>query len=142
MYHNVNIIYDTSQNKVSNIVTRKNTGILSVSQGIVFETHGAGVCFGKNKNQTSIHLLVWSPLPLNDVLFLKDGGGRKRTREYTCFSYIYEEIRKEGLCYGERTLDLYFGSLDRKGIQSHSGNGKAGFYNNVRYSPQTVAGCH
>jgi len=25
-------------------------------------------------------------------LILKDGGGRKRTREYFCFSYFYEEI--------------------------------------------------
>ena len=92
---------------------RRNRRLLSVSQSIVFETHGAGVCFGKNTNQTSIHLLVWSLLPLNDVLILTDGGGRKRIREYTCFAYIYEEIRKEGLCYGERTLDLYFGTLDR-----------------------------
>jgi len=60
MYQKVNANYDTSQNKVFNIAIRTYARILTVSQGIVFETHRGGCISGKSNFRFVVPLGVGS----------------------------------------------------------------------------------
>ena len=58
MFQKVNTYFDTSQNKTFDIVIRINARILTVSQGIVFDTHRGGDISGKSNLRFVVSLGV------------------------------------------------------------------------------------
>ena len=66
--------YDTSQNKVCDIVIRANARFSTVSQGIVFETHRGGCISGKSNFRFVV------PLGVGSIPTKWDGDFERRWR--------------------------------------------------------------